>query len=318
MPRLIAIEGHEGQRRQLEEQIASLKKAGYSLSGKFEAGEMAPNPTWRALFENAGGRGLFAERQALVAEGAEALGAFPEELSECLESEEAETVVIATFGGDTKKIFPKSVLSLKKITLLKKDPDVPPWKRRDWLLSLARQEGLKLAADAAALLGESIESLEELRGELSKLGLYAGGREISLSDVRSLSFDEGARAQLVFLDGVCQAQARDVARSLRHLSSEPLLPVLTGLCNRLRPALFLAAFPRAQEGALRAIGMGTGKDYALRMARSALSCFGPRAIEDFMMKATRLSFMEKTSLSEGWPGFELILWELMGCAKRQR
>ena len=316
MPRLIVIEGHEGQRRQMAEQLTALKEAGYSLSGRFEAGgELS---TWRALFESAGARGLFAERQVLVAEGAESLGPFPESLSAYLEGEGADSVVIAAFAADTRKVFPKEVLALKKIVFFKKEPDVPPWKRKDWLLGLARQEGMKLSAGAAALLGESIESTEELRGELAKLGLYAEGREITVGDVQALSFDEGARSQLVFLDGVCQARARDVAHTLKYLRSSPLLPVLTALCNRLRPALFMAAFPRAQEAALRAIGMGTGKDYALRMARNALSSFGPGAIEDFMMKAARLSFMEKTSFSEGWPGFELILWELMGCAKRRR
>ena len=30
-----------------------------------------------------------------------------------------------------------------------------------------------------------------------------------------------------------------------------------------------------------------------------------------MMKSTRLSYLEKTNRAEGWPGFELIIWELM-------
>ena len=312
MPHLIVIEGHEGQRRQLEERLSALEAAGYPLSGKFEAGDF--NGGWRSLFEQAGARGLFAERQLLVAEGCEALGPFPGELGEYLEDDKADAVIIAVFTGDTKKIFSKDVLALRKISFLRADPTVPPWKRRDWLLGLARERGAKLAPDAAALLGESIESQEELRGELVKLHLYAGERIISVEDVQTLSFDEGGRALLTFLDGVCQGRPRDVARALKFLRQEPLLPVLTSLCNRLRPALLMAAFPRSQDAALKAIGMGSGNDYALRMARGAFSSFGAAGIQRFMLKAIRLSFLEKTSRSEGWPGFELALWEMMSSA----
>ena len=52
------------------------------------------------------------------------------------------------------------------------------------------------------------------------------------------------------------------------------------------------------------------------MARGALSAFGAAGVRRFMLKAIRLSFLEKTSCSEGWPGFELALWELMGSAGR--
>lgn len=320
MPHLIVIEGHEGQRRQLEERVAALEKGGWPLQGKFEAALL----DWRALFENARSRGLFAERQVIVAEAAEALGPFPDELAEYLEDAGADSVVIAVFSmkgsgaADVKKAFSKGVTDLKKIVFLKGETAVPPWKRKDWLMGLARDSGLRLAPDAAALLGESIESQEELRGELAKLGLYADGREIRTEDVRALSFDEGGRAQLTFLDGVCQAKPKDVARSLRYLRETPLLPVLTALCNRLRPALYNAAFPRSREGAMKAIGMASGKDYALRMAGSALSAFGPEAVREFLLKALRLSFMEKTSRSEGWPGFELSLWEFMASARGAR
>ena len=309
MPRLIVIEGHEGQRRQLEEQLVALEAEGWPLAGKFEASGL--DGGWRALFERAGARGLFAERQTLVAEGCEALGPFPDALGDLLEADGAEAVLLATFAGDTKKVFSKGVMALRRIAFLRAGPTVPPWKRRDWLLSLARERGAKLAPDAAALLGESIESQEELRGELAKLHLYAGDREITVKDVRALSFDEGGRALLTFLDGVCQAKPRDVAHALKYLRQAPLLPILTSLCNRLRPALLMAAFPRSQDAALKAIGMGSGKDYALRMARGALSAFGPEGLRRFMLEALRLSFLEKTSRSEGWPGFELALWDMM-------
>ena len=118
-------------------------------------------------------------------------------------------------------------------------------------------------------------------------------------------------AQLTFLDGVCEARPRDVARSLVRLRSNPSpLLTLTALCNRLRPALYMICFPREEARALDAIG--APRERALNMARSARKHFGPDAIKKFMMGALRCSFLEKTSLAEGWPGFEVLLWELLG------
>ena len=202
MSRLIVIEGHEGQRRQLAEQLAALSEKGFALAGKLEAGTAFRD--WKELFASAGARGLFDARTVTVAEGAEALGPFPDELASILEGSleddagggGAESVVVATFAGDTRKIFSRETLALKRILFLKAEASVPPWKRKDWLLKLAQEKGWRLAPDAALLLGESIESTEELRSELAKLALYADGREIALTDVRALSFDEGGRALL--------------------------------------------------------------------------------------------------------------------------
>ena len=308
MPRLVVIEGHESQRRQLEEQLAGLSKRDYVLAGKLEA--WAAFRDWKELFASAGSRGLFDAKTVTVAEGAEALGPFPDDLSALLEDEAAESVVIATFAGDTKKIFSKEVLGLKKILFLRAEASVPPWKRKDWLLGLARERGCRLNPAAAALLGESLESLEELRSELEKLAFYADGREIGPDDVKALSFDEGAKALLQFLDGLCQARHDEVVRSLRHLQSDPSpLRLLAALCNRLRPALYLACFPRDEAAALRAAG--GPRDHAVRMSRLALDRFGADAVKRFMLGAAGLSWREKTSSAPGWPGFELLLWDLL-------
>lgn len=312
MPRLIAIEGHEGQRRQLEEQLAALSKKGYALAGKLEAGVAFRD--WKELFISAGGRGLFDAQSVTVAEGAEALGPFPDELSALLEDDGAESVVIAVFSGDAKKVFSKETAALKKILFLKAEASVPPWKRKDWLLGLARERGWRLNPQAAALLGESLESLEELRSELEKLAFYADGREIGLDAVKALSFDEGAKALLQFLDGLCQARCGEVVKSLRHLQTDPSpLRLLAAVGNRLRPALYLACFPRDEAAALRAAG--GPRDHAVRMSRLALEHFGADAVKRFMLGAVRLSWREKTSFAEGWPGFELILWELLRHAR---
>ena len=172
MPHLIAIEYSESQRRQLKAEIERLSKSGWPLSAKYDALTFG---TWDKLFETAITPGLFVQREVIVVENAETLDAFPENLSPLIEDDKADTVIILVFNTDTKNL--KTIA--KSITLIKPEAQVPPWKRKDWLISLAKEQGFKISPDAANLLAESIESQEELRGEILKLGIYADGREIT-------------------------------------------------------------------------------------------------------------------------------------------
>ena len=300
MPHIIAIENSESQRRQLSEVLNSLAKNGWPLTARYEAQKFG---TWQMLFENAVTPGLFAQREVIVIEEAEDLKEFPVELANMLEDDKADCIMILMFSADIKNINPVK----NQITLIKPEAQIPPWKRKAWLINLAKDEGFKLSPDAAQLLVDSIASQEELRSEIHKLALYSHGRDINISDVQSLSFDEGGRAQLIFLDGVCDNKPHDVSRSLKYLRDNPMIITLTAITNRLRPALMLSCFRNSDE-ALKATG---AKDYAVRKARAALNNFGADAIKKFMAKAARLSLLEKTNHSEGWQGFELILWELM-------
>ena len=306
MPHIIAIEHSEAQRRQLSEVLTDLAKKGWPLSGKYEAEKFG---TWQELFSSVTQPGLFAERETVVVEGAETLEAFPDSLAGALEDDKADCVLILVFGADTKIL--KSVAS--SITLIKPEAQVPPWKRQEWLMNLAKYQGCKIAPDAAQILTDNIESQEELRGELLKLSLYADNREITASEVEALSFDEGGRAQMMFIDGVCDNKSQDVARAVKFLRSDSILPVLAAITNRLRPALIISCFPESfQNDALKAIDSDPAKKkYAVTKSRSALKHYGAENIKRFMLKAARLSFLEKTSRAEGWQGFELIIWELM-------
>ena len=307
MPHIIAIEYSEAQRRQLAEKLSTLAKSGHPLSAKYEAENF---PSWQDLLSTVIQPGLFVSRESVVVEGAESLGVFPDELSSLLENDNADCVMILVYNTDTKSL--KSIAS--SITIIKPEAQVPPWKRKDWLLNLAKSEGIKIAPDAAQLLADNIEPQEELHGELSKLGLYAGNREIVIADVEALSFDEGGRAQLMFLDGICDNKPSEVARATTHLKADSILPQLTAVTNRLRPALMLACFPEGlHTEALKAVGVDTTKkyNYALVKSKSALKHYGAERIKRFMLGAIRLSYLEKTNRAEGWQGFELIIWELM-------
>ena len=339
MPKLILIEQHAGQRRQLSEQIKELEREGYVLSGKFEAGVHFAN--WQSLFEHAAARGLFYDRQIIVCEGCELLGEFPDKLIDAInapDDKNAYAAIIAAFANNSKldddkadnkaeeqddkesnaKVKGKAkskinLLKLKNVKVLKGEAEIPPWKRKDWLLGIAREQNIKLEPDAAALLGEFIDSQEELRAVLNNLGAYAASKKIKVDTelVRALSFDEGSRALLTFLDGVCLAKYKDVANSLKYLKQDILLPVLTGLCNRLRPAVYMAAFKRDANNALNAIGQKNPNAYSVKMAKAALKTYGDRALKIFLLKAIKLSYDEKGNDATGWPGFELILWELI-------
>ncbi|MBQ7562201.1 MAG: hypothetical protein IJS99_10315 [Synergistaceae bacterium] len=302
MPHLIAIESSESQRRQLSEKISELSKKGWPLTGRFESASFV---SWAKLFENTATQDLFAARELIVIESADSFGNFPDSLAQYLEDDNADCIIILVLTGDSK-IF-KSVKD--SITIIKPEPQIPPWKRKEWLMTLA-----KISSDAAQLLAENIDSQEELRSEINKLSEYAENREININDVQNLSFNEGGRAQLIFIDSVCDNKPGQAAKALKYLKSGPLLPVLAAICNRLRIAMIISSFPGInQDSALKAIGIDTGKkfNYALEKARNALKNFGEESIKKFMANSARLSYLEKTNMSESWEGFELILWELI-------
>ena len=312
MPNIIAIEYSEAQRRQIAETLADLKKKGWPLSARYEAENFS---SWQELFSTVIQPGLFAQREAVVVEETELLGPFPENLSGLIEDDTADCVMILVFSTDTKNL--KAIAS--SVTVIKPEAQIPPWKRKDWLLDLAKSQKIKISSDAANMLTDSIESQEELRSELKKLSAYAGKREITTADVEALSFDEGGRALMKFIDGICDNKPQDVAKAVKHLKEDSILPVVAAITNRLRPALMLSYFPESlHTDALKAADSDpVKKKYAVGKAKNALKNYAALSIKLFMLKAARLSFLEKTSRAEGWEGFELIIWELMAKTKTE-
>ena len=303
MPHVIAIENSESQRRQLSEKLKELEKKNYPLTARHEAQNFG---TWNKLFETALTPGLFAAREVIVIENSEVLGEFPETLTNLIEDEKADCILILVFNSDTKNL--KAIKN--SIEIIKPEPEIAPWNRPKWLVALAKEKKFNLSADAAQLLADSIESQEELRSEINKLSIYSEGGNIKLEDVQNLSFDEGGRSLLMFLDGICENNLGQVSRALKYLRTEDsILPTLTAVANRLRPALMLSCFNKNFSAeVLKSLGT---KDYAAKKAQLALKNFGVDKIKIFMAKAARLSFLEKTGMAESWQGFELIIFELM-------
>lgn len=312
MPHIIAIEYSEAQPRQLAETLASLAKNHRPLSAKFEAENF---PSWQDLFSTIIQPGLFAQQESFVVYNPESLGTFPENLAGLIEDNHADCVLILVLASDAKILKPIA----SSITLIKPEAEVQFWKRKDWLLDLAKALHIKLSQSAAQMLADNIASQEETRSELLKLSAFAGKREITQEDVEALSFDEGGRALMKFIDGICDNKPHDVARAVKFLKRDSILQVLAAITNRLRPALMISCFPEdLQTDALRAVDNDPAKKkYAVGKAKNALKNYGAECVKIFMLKAARLSFLEKTSRAEGWEGFELIIWELMAKTKRE-
>ena len=77
----------------------------------------------------------------------------------------------------------------------------------------------------------------------------------------------------------------------------------------LRPAMHMATFLEIFSGSFELISIPSfSLSYMLQIFMGISAAL---SIKMFMLKAARLSFLEKTGRAEGWEGFELIIWELM-------
>lgn len=307
MPRLKAIvSGGASGRRVLEEVLDGLDAEGYVRSGTVEGGE------WSALISTGRTGGLFDARRVMVVEGADFLGPFPDVLLPFLEDDGASEIILLVFDGVPTKIFSPAVK--KKVDFLKAEKtSLAPWERKGWMTSLAVQLGIDLSDDGASILAEMIDDPEEIRSELEKLGQYASGGKVDGEMVKGLSFDEGRSRMLTFLDSFCMGKPGEVFSCLEHLKKEnSVLPILTALYNRLRPALYLSLFPEKNGEWVRLVLQI--KEYPLKMGREALRRYSRGAITDLVVGLLALSWNEKTPSASGWLGFEALLVRCMESA----
>lgn len=283
--------------------LAKLERDGYAREG---AGE---TPDWTSLISAGRTDSLFGEKKVIVVEGAEGLGPFPEAQEEFLEGEGADQVILLVYESAPTKLFGAG--ARKKVQFLKSDTgSLPPWERKRWLLSLAGELSVHLSDEGAAILADMLDDRGELRSEVEKLGEYAEGGEVTGDMVKALCFDEGRSRLLSFLDGFCQGRPGEVFASLEYLKREDsVLPLVTALYNRIRPALYLGMFPHMGGDWVKLVLQI--KDYPLRMAREALRRYSPQAIGELAAGLLGLSWREKTGAAEGWFGFEALLARCM-------
>lgn len=332
MPHLILISASgTAQRRLLSKVLDDLASRGFSEPSVKSGGEWSD-----ILTENSGGD-LFEDKSATVIEEAEKLGELPERYAPMLEPPTSSSVIVLLArpraraaagdddGGDESaapqeasgSIIPKPLQRL--CTMIKPPQAPPPWsKERDALVrSTAAEYDAAAEQSAIALLKDSFEDMSELESETRKLAAYVrgGGRKkITADDAAALCLDDGSRDLMQFLDAVCDGRAETAMRALSELERHfDTIPLLAALCNRLRPAMYMASYGDRADQLLQAIGTS---DYAARQASSAVRNYSARAITDIMVSAFRISADERSGRGAGWRDIELMMIELFAGSKR--
>ena len=302
--RLIVASG-TGQRRLLEETVASLEKKGYVLSGRQEGGE------WNSLLSDNISGGLFDENRLVVVDSAALMGAMPENLSDLVDSE-SPVIILLVYETEPAKLIPKAVQ--KKCVVLKPE-EFPRWprERQAWVAALAKKMEVNIDRGGVALIVELLDDPEEIRGQLQSLSMLKKGGALTADDVDSMCMDDGSRNLLRLLDGLCTRDVSSVMKSFRAIAKNgDLIPLVSAMHNRMRLAWYAALNPRC--GAMYANALGA-RDYAWRMACGAAKLYGAEAVSLFVTGLIKLNIDEKSGTSAGWNGLETMLISLMGREK---
>ena len=305
MPQLLLIAASgTAQRRLLEETAAALEKEGYTAAGKQEGGE------WNSLLSDNMTGGLFDEKRFVVVESAFTMGPFPPKLASVVE-QASDVILLLVYESDAKaqpaKFIPKDVLAKCRVV---KPAEFPRWprERQAWVTRLAKELGVPLTAQGAAMIVELLDDPEEIRAQLKSLKLLKKNGAIDAADVRQMCLDDGSRNLLRLLDGLCAGDAAGVVKSLRAMSSSAdLIPSITPIHNRMRLAWYASL---GNDGA--SIGRALGaKDYAWRMAQQAARRYGRAALTDFVAALLRISIEERSGRGAGWNGLETAVITLL-------
>ncbi|GHV27228.1 hypothetical protein FACS1894167_01870 [Synergistales bacterium] len=314
MPRLYLVIGSgTAQRKLLSSVREELRGRGYEDMSRLEGVSWLP-----LLSENMGG-GLFSEKSVIIIEDAEQLGRFPEKLTPLLEPEGADVVILLVYKSDPAMgkekqpaLLPKGIIPL---CARHKAPDEPsPWSRErdDIIIRAAKREGARVAEDAAALLKELFEDTGEMESEACKLALFcrfAGRSEISLGDAASLCLADGSRDTLKLLDGICERRTREILPLLESLrESAELLQLVSALHNRLRCAMYMAAFPKEGAAFMKAFGTSS---YAARLAEKAARSYGREKLIKCVAGLIRINVNEKSGAGASWHDLSILIIDLM-------
>ncbi len=308
MPHLIlASAAGNSQRRLVSETVKRESEKGYSLSVRREGGE------WKDLLTSESAAGLFAERRLVLVEEAQSLGKFPQGLESLLEGPGALVHVLLVYPEEPRSVFGKDLYP--RLTWLKAEeiPRFGSGKQR-WAENEARKLGISISPDALALLLESVEDPWEVLSEMTKLSLAADDGRVELDLVRALCFDEGEKALLSLLDGLCEGDVRRVTAAMPHLRKRELIPLVAALHNRFRLAYYSCAFssPKAGKGVAEIL---KARPYQERLATSAARRYGKEGLAAFVRNLCAVNIGEKNGNRNGWVELELSILALLASGK---
>ncbi len=303
MPHLIlAVAPAVARVRLVRELLQELEGQGYDLDRRLEEAQ------WSTLFEEAMTPGLFAAKRVFLVENGPSLGPFPKEFFDHLEPSDADGVFLILYERDPKKDFGEAYQRLRVV----RHQAAPTWpsKRRDWLMALAKSQGLVLKADAASLLVEWIDDEEELRAELAKLAA-TGETVVDQGLVRELSADEGSKALLNLLDAIAQGKPSQVLTAFHRLrEGGELMVALSAVEKRVRAGYYRSVLG---PGSVKALKL---TDFQGRTAADLARRFPSQVLARWLGELLRLTWSERTGDGEGWNGLERTV--LGALAQRNR
>ena len=312
MPHLrLLIASGTARKRLLDSAVDDLAKEGCGDLRRQDGGD------WHSLMTDNMGISLFGERGVVIVDDAAKLGPFPDSLAPLLSPPDSGSVILLMCESETPALIPKALMG--KCSALKAS-EPSPWSReRDNMITDgARRNGLSIRRGAIMLIKELYEDSGEMASETEKLAVFCkmrGRGEITVQDVQSLCMSDGSRGMLKLLDGICRGAHTDVLRALDVLSrGSDLLPMLSAIHNRIRLALYIAAFPMEKEAFARALG---ARDYAARMAETAAGIYGRDKLVKFTAGLIRINYNEKSGLGSSWRDLSLLVINLLsGAAAR--
>lgn len=319
--RIISAGGSE-QRRLVDDALAELRELGHSDVRHQDGGD------WGALLtENAGG-GLFDEKSLVVVEGAEKMEMMPERFAPLLEPAGAPAVILLVHstkqGAEddddqrSRRPIPVPKSLIDRCVVVKGAAAPPPWskEREQAAVDAARASGADMDQDAALMLKDLYQDMEELRAESSKLAICcaASGRpSVTREDVAELCMSDGARDLMTLLDGLCEGDVRGVRAAIARMASkDDLIPLLAAVHNRMRAAYYMAEYGAASSHFIKAIG---ASPYAARLAERAAKRYRREDVSNFVSSVIQISINERSGRGAGWHDFEMLVLELFAGAR---
>jgi len=310
VPSLLAICSKEpAKSRLLQETLEELSRKGFSVAGRTEG------YNWWDLFSTATTGGLFDEKSIYIVDSPEAMGIFPSPLSTQIEPKEsASTIILLLYESEVEKHLPREVI---KMSTIKRPEKVPHWTtgRIEWIKRIIRGTRVKWAKEAVFLLEEWIEDPEEIKSEIHKLETVALDGVVTEKLVKDLCIDEGGKAFLNLLDGLCEGKVFAVIKSFKRIKMEmDVLPVISGLHRRMRLAMYLADYEeKEKEELLRIFG---AKPYQAQKALNASRIYGAKSLRKFVLEMIKASCINKSLPSGAWEVLEMAILDLLNSKKR--
>jgi len=230
-----------------------------------------------------------------------------------LEGPESCTHILLVYSEESRSLFDKGVHS--RLAWLKAE-EIPRFgtARQRWVEAKAEGMGLSFSPEAMSLLLDTVEDPEEMLSELLKFKEFSPGGTIGVEDVRTLCFDEGEKALLQLLDGLCEADRSRVLEAFKHVRRRELIPVVAALHNRFRLALYRSCLTssRSRKAASEAL---KARPYQDRQAEQASRHYSREALSALIRDLCAVNIGEKTGNRGGWVQLEMILLDFLASSR---